>query len=354
MLTITKTTRLPDSWDKLVAACPWGTFYQSQANIHLIRNMTGAHVNVLLAEANGRLVGGLPFAVHDGPWGPVVNCLAYFGSYGEAVTADAPAQTLEKLYAAMLAECRKQRALALTVITSPLNSGARHDRIGGWLQPTYVDRRNCQITPLPAYNGNPAEYGEQILALLKPRVRSRARKAAREQFQLKTADTWAELQTLHHFHEAAIGAKGGSVKTAAFFRACLPGEENHLRGSRIDVLLKDGRIVAGLISFRFADQVEYYTPVMHPDWPTPDPLIFLVSQRMAKAGRTGARWFNFGGTWPSQTGLHQFKRGFGALDHPYRYLTVLFRDADALRQRQPADIRQAYPHFFVLPFNELS
>jgi hypothetical protein len=64
------------------------------------------------------------------------------------------------------------------------------------------------------------------------------------------------------------------------------------------------------------------------------------------------RW-NFGGTRPSQEGLYRFKRGWGAVEYPYRYYVSAHGDADAVRRQSPDSLREAYPWYYVFPYDRL-
>ena len=63
------------------------------------------------------------------------------------------------------------------------------------------------------------------------------------------------------------------------------------------------------------------------------------------------RYWNWGGTWASQTTLYFFKQRWGAVDRPYRYYTRVFNRE--LLNATPAQLLKEYPYFFVAPFDRL-
>ena len=71
----------------------------------------------------------------------------------------------------------------------------------------------------------------------------------------------------------------------------------------------------------------------------------------AQALSAGKTYWNWGGTWRTQEGEYRFKRKWGAEDHSYRYF-VWLRDRSILK-RSPTEIVQAYPGFYVVPFDAL-
>jgi hypothetical protein len=81
---------IPSGWDQLVLSCPWGSFCHSAANLFLLgKTVPSLETRFLvMRSSDGSLDFGLPFAVKEGPLGKVVNCLPFFGSYGDAVARD--------------------------------------------------------------------------------------------------------------------------------------------------------------------------------------------------------------------------------------------------------------------------
>jgi hypothetical protein len=300
-------------------------------------------------------VGGLAYAVKEGPFGKVVNCLPYFGSYGEAVVVlGAPENTLDYLYRALLEECRSIDALSLTVIMSPFAESSHHQMIRGIIKPTFMDRRNCQITYLPEPKGSEEQdYHEKVISIFQPRVRTSVRKAERFGFTLAKAKSEEEVLELHRLHKMTIGAKGGLTKSKEFFKYAFVLSLNKQDKASITLIKDEEKIAAGLIYFRHLHTVEYYVPVTNPDYFKVGPLRVLIYGVMVAEGLRGARLFNFGGTWKSQEGVYQFKRGFGAQDRPYEYQTIFFRDLETIRRLRPEEILSNYPNFFVIPFGEL-
>jgi hypothetical protein len=343
------------NWNAVVEACPWGSFYHSSVYLELLEKMTGSKVEFLVAETATGLVGGLAFAVKEGPLGKVVNCLPYFGSYGEAIAVtEAPPKTLDCLYKSLLEECRTMNALSLTVITSPFAASGHHQMIRGIIKPTFVDNRNCQITYLPEPKGlEEQDYRERVISIFQPRVRTSVRKAERFGFTLAKAEREEEVLELHHQHTMAITSKGGSTKSEDFFKYAFALSLNAPNKASMALLKDDEKIAAGLVYLRHRNTVEYYVPVTNPEYFKVGPLRLLVFEVMVTAGLQGVEIFNFGGTWQSQKGVYQFKRGFGARDIPYEYYTVFFRDLEAIKRLNPEEILNAYPNFFVIPFDEL-
>jgi hypothetical protein len=347
----------PPGWDALVESCPWGTFYQAGTNLQVIRSATKANLAFLTArDGAGALAGGLALGTQEGPWGKVVNCLPYFGSYGDAVTAPgAPPEVQRVLYLTLLDHARSIDALCVTVITSPFADGDHHRLVQSAIEPTFVDDRCCQITHLPPAAGSSRQqYLEQVMGVFEGRARTAYRKAVKPGYQLRRAATAQEARAFAEIHRDNIGGKGGVFKTQAFFDTAFELSQARPDQAELAIVLDGSKVVAGTVLFYFRDTVEYHTTCLLESCRSAGPLNQIIVERMVDAGLKGMRFWNFGGTWRSQEGVYNFKKSFGAVDHPYFYFTRFLRDVESVRRRSAAEIVQAYPLSFVIPFSQLA
>lgn len=72
---------------------------------------------------------------------------------------------------------------------------------------------------------------------------------------------------------------------------------------------------------------------------------------MKEAINRGMHYWNWGGTWASQSGVYTFKKRWGSTDYPYYYYIQLF--SPVLRTCTQDELLKEYPYFYVLPFNLL-
>jgi hypothetical protein len=355
-MTSSFSAEIPAGWDNLVQACPWGSFYQGTRNLEIINQ--GSPARVVLAAVRGEdgsLIGGLALGVQEGPLGKVVNALPYFGSYGDALLMPgAPAEIEAGLYHSALEYARAIDALCLTVITSPFAEAAHHQKVQRWVEPTFVDERCCQVAHLPEYGGEGQEqYRERIMGSIEKRARTAYRKVVKTGMTLGRAETEAEVLEFAAVHHANIGGKGGVFKTEAFFRL-IYGMSRAAPGEAELAVVRDGeKFVGGVVLFRFRDTVEYHTTALREEYRSIGPLNQIIVESMVRDGMTGTRYWNFGGTWKSQSGVYMFKQSFGAQDHAYFYFTRFFRDLERIKQFTPEEVVTGYPLCFVIPFSEL-
>jgi len=72
---------------------------------------------------------------------------------------------------------------------------------------------------------------------------------------------------------------------------------------------------------------------------------------MKDATKKKCKYWNWGGTWLSQTGVYQFKKRWGTHDLKYNYYTNLIDNS--ILNLSKEDLLREYPYFYVLPFSAL-
>ena len=77
----------------------------------------------------------------------------------------------------------------------------------------------------------------------------------------------------------------------------------------------------------------------------------LLIQSMTEAANLGYKWWNWGGTWPTQTGVYRFKKKWGAEEGRYDY-HIHINNSEIMRASSD-ELLKAYPNFYTIPFNML-
>jgi len=343
-------------WDDLVLNCPWGSFYHSQNNLEIIKGVSPARIVYIAAlDEEDNLVGGLALGIQEGSLGSVVNCLPYFGSYGDAIISSLAKTSVEKqLYNRALEYSQEIDALCFTVITSPFAEAVHHQQVRKWLEPTFMDERCCQIVHLPSYSGEEKQiYTEKVLGQIQGRARTVYRKIVRSGLLPGRVETGTEALEFSQIHRENIGGKGGVFKTEAFFKLAFAMSQESPRAAELDVMRDRNLITGGVVLFYFKDTVEYHTTCLREEYRSIGPLTGIIIDRLIEAGMDGYRYWNFGGTWRSQVGVYKFKSSFGARDHPYFYFTKFLRSLNWVKTVSAEQIVRDYPLCFVIPFSEL-
>jgi Acetyltransferase (GNAT) domain len=318
-------------WDEFVAAHPAGLLYHSLRFRDFLLDLLGCRASYALALADDGVVRGvMPLVGVDGPYGRVLNSLAYFGSPGGVLARDPAARAaLEAWYAQ---EVAAPEVGAGTVVQNPFDAGGRavvHDA---------TDTRVCHVTALTGDGELPAS--------IEPSARRNVAKARREgiEVEVENDDALGALASLHREGMEAIGAP---AKTDAFFEAVRrhfrPGVDYEVYVARLG-----GRAVAALLVFHFGETVEYYVPASDLEHRSLQPLAAILAEAMPAAARRGARRWNWGGSRPSQETLMRFKAKWGGQPCEYSYWVTV--NSPELVDAEPEELLAAYPGFYVRPF----
>lgn len=277
--------------------------------------------------------------------GAVLNALPYYGGHGDVITTPESNDEDAREIAESLADfCKDERVDAVNVVTHPITPRFQD---GGRLGLRRWDGRLGQISRLcPAVTRD--EAVEATLSACNGKTRNLARKGMRGEFAIELSGRerdWAEL--VYH-HSASLASRGGHAKTLTEFEAL---QRELGESCRLYVARREGAFVGGLVVLRFRDWAEYFTPVSHPDFRSEQVVPALIVEAMADARMDGARWWNWGGTWPDQDGVRHFKNGWGAEEFPYTYIGGNF--SDEMRTASAEMLVQQFPRFYVRPFQKV-
>jgi len=312
-----------------------------------------AERHYLLGYESGELAAALPLFLKDGPAGPVVNSLPFYGSHGGLVARPTAGMAVRRgLMERFRDFCSTRGVLSATIIESPFAPCADLYLDG---QPAFLDERVGQITPLPAPLPSCGNIEEELLALYHQKTRNMVRKGMKSGFSVSHSGNSEVLNALHRIHEDNIRAVGGMPKPWHVFKAIdkVFTYDKHYRVYFAECA--DG-IVSLMLVFYFNQTVEYFTPATLESHRSRQPLSLLIFAAMRDAIiERGARYWNWGGTWLDQDGVYLFKSRWGTHDHRYRYYTYVDQEKrELLKAYTRADLLGDYPYFFTLPFRELS
>jgi hypothetical protein len=292
------------------------------------------------------VIGTLPLLEQTAADGRIVlNSLPFFGSHGGPCwlsTVDNSQTVQAQLLRAASEIARERRAISITLVESPLqpiDTAAAQDQ--GF---AVIDYRIGQFTALP-YETRDVEAALFDLYHVKTRNAVRKGQKLGQVFERRIDDD--ALNWLQSAHAQSIMAMGGVPKSKAVFNQLLaqfPLESK----ARLYIGTCDGRLTSGLLVLLFQDTVEYFTPVVDPQYKDQQALSALIHHVMLESVYDGYRRWNWGGTWPSQEGVYRFKSRFGASEFPYRYFHKLF-DPTVLATPH-ADLRAEFPYFYTCKY----
>lgn len=335
-------------YDRWVAARTDSLIYATPMFHRFLTRAVGGECHYLLARSGGQLKGVLPFFRRDVEGiGCLLNSLPWYGTHGACVGIERDDRaTREALLTTFAAYVRKLRPLSTTLILTPEESACVDDYLGIF-EHAVTDTRVGQWTPLPA-GGDQAALSHTLLQ----KTRNLANKSLRQGFREEVGDESDEAwQFLSDVHAENLHALGGKAKPRAHFEALRA--EIPCPHRRLTVAWLGDQPVAALLLLAYNGTVEYLTPVIRAEYRSRQPLSFLIWGGMTWAMTKGFTWWNWGGTWSTQTSLRHFKAGWGAVDRPYTYVIGSTLGAVARIRAEIGKIAAAFPYYYVYPHGHL-
>jgi hypothetical protein len=304
-------------------------------------------LHLIGVRRNGKLVASLALIEKTAGDITIVNSLPYFGSHGDIVIADDEDQhEVSRAIAHFLKQDSAfQAAAAVNIVAHPLRSWI--ETVAADLSLTAWDERIGQISSLPDAREADAALAA-ILAGCSQKTRNLVRKGLRQGFTITISDDPEDWDVMIHHHRTGMERIGGRAKTTAEFDAIRAGIPPG-RMRQLFIARKDGEFAGGLLNLYYRDWVEYFTPVAVEKFRSDQVLSALICHAMVSACTAGLRHWNWGGTWTSQAGVYHFKKGWGAIDHRYRYFGVVRNER--VCAAAPSALTQALPFFYARPFS---
>ena len=336
------------AYEQFLAESPNASLYASIEFRSFLQAIVPGVPRYLVAVDRDRIVGALPLFVHEvSSAGTIFNSLPWYGSHGGCVLAS---NTDEAIRRALLAEyCRRitdadvlSSTLILLPSEQPMLSTYREV-----LRPAVEDVRIGQVTELPQAGG---DLEQRLHDGFERKTRNLVRKSLRQSFDCEVRDDDEAWRFLHLTHTENLAAIGGKAKPWAHFTALRERLPRAWR--RLYVAHHDGRPIAALLLLYYRATVEYITPVVDAAYRSRQALSFLIQRAMIDAAGDGRRFWNWGGTWTSQTTLFHFKQGFGARESNYAYL-VNSRDGGRRLQALKTRLGELFPYYYVYPYDRL-
>jgi len=340
------------SWDHILEREPSSLLFQSAKWTDLLMAyLPDVEDFSLLAFFDGQLVGALPFLVSGkGPLGRVANSSPYYGSHGgfiiESSLTGADADSVRNALFVAWKEQSAALGLAGYTIVEPLE-GAMQNQFWEKLDWDVLDQRTGFITPLA--DDNSRQNPEQaMMQRLHSKTRNMVRKGRKSVSDIKREETGTAYQFLQKTHEDNMNVMGGAAKEPRFFELA-----RKYLDTRTYLAYVDQEPVAGLFLVRHNKVLEYFTPAVKSEFRSTQALSALIFQAMIDGVNEDILYWNWGGCWPSQTSLAQFKRRWGSKDKEYRYFVKLNQPLEDWQNLAAPGITKAYPYFYVLPFSML-
>ena len=302
--------------------------------------MLETHPNFITLRQGKDLLGLLPFFIKESNEGKVINSLPFFGSYGGFVCDSVESQKI--ILDEMNNYNKENDVLSSVIIESPFSKkNGIYEKV---YKHNFKEERLCQCILL---NSNEQELWNTF----EQRVRRAIRKSLKNNLVPKSVKP--DDNTLENFfimHKKEMEAKNGKPKPEKFF-SCLKQNFIHYKDYEIFSAENDGQSIAYLLVFYAHPYVEYYMPAYDSTQKHLQGTSLLIWESIKKAINKKMQFYNFGGTWKSQTELYLYKRGWNSQDLSYTY--YIYGDIERGRQLGLEKMKKQYPFFYVFSYSDL-
>lgn len=322
-------------------------FFYTVAYKKLLENLLGCESFYITAIRENEIIGSFPLMIKkSSEQGNIANSLPFFGSNG-SLTIDPDLEQHEKVDAKKLimnevySVLREYKCRAATFISNPF------DDVADWydknLDFDLKDYRTGQITELPICSD---KLEDDLLSLFEdPRPRN-IRKALKSNITCRRANWESDMNFLYETHVDNMKRIEGKPKPRNFFNLI----QEIFKDNEYSIYIAEyeNEPIAGLLLFRFNNTIEYITPATKHEYRNLQPSSLLVYSAMTDASKEGYKYWNWGGTWESQTGVYSFKKKWGAKDKRYYYYIKIF-DKD-FQNLDKDTLNKEFPYFYSFPY----
>lgn len=321
-------------YEEFILSYDTSLFYHSTKYKDFLEDLLKCKSKYLLAYENGKIKSVLPLMIKDGPYGKVVNSLPYYGSHGGIIGA----RDLN-IVSELKAFVDDLDYSSLTLTSSPFNNT---------IEPIFsdvTDRRYSQITHFI----NNSDSEDYLLTLIDSSAKRNIKKAIKEGITVST-DNLDAVDFIKKTHVENMAVIGGNAKSYDFFEK-FPKYFEENKNYKINVAYHNNNPVAALLTFYYNKTVEYFTPVIKEQYRNKQPLALILFETMKDAIMDGYQFWNWGGTWLTQSGVYQFKKKWGATERIYNYSTHIRNDD--ICKVDPEEIKKHYEGFYAYNFNKV-
>ncbi|MCJ8344917.1 peptidoglycan bridge formation glycyltransferase FemA/FemB family protein [bacterium] len=309
-------------------------YYSLKYKLYLECLLDATSNYLMVIDDSNKIQAILPLMEKKGKFGPVLNSLPYYGSYGGILSKSETARAfLLEYYQKLVSDYS-----ASTYIANPMDLSLRE------MEYDILDTRIGQWTSLD-FESN---IETQILQCFSSSAKRNIRKAIKSKITVEVDNS--AISFLYETHYSNMKLLGGKAKSQQSFE-CL--EEFFEKGIDYKIYLArvDGKKVGALLLFYYNQTVEYFTPALVQEFRSLQALPLIIYQAMIDASKESFKWWNWGGTWLTQEGVYRFKKNFGAKDKEYSYFINI--NNQEIYSSTKLELLAEYGDFYVLPFDQL-
>lgn len=313
------------------------SFFRSPSHLQMIVDVCQAHLQFVVARAaNGAALAALPFVSKHADHGIVINSLPFYGTYSAIVGGFDYESPLKNR---LLQYAQEIHALSLTIVND-----WRAQHFSNCQDCTFITTRSNQYLDLMDFREGDA------LSMYHSKTRNLVRKAMKSAIKVRISTENSDIDSLARLHRDNMQSVKGIAKPQLLFDA-LKSRTYDLSPRKLYIASIDDQEIAYLLNFYCGDTVEYYMPAIDKAYRSFQPLSLLIHEAIEDAVADGFRYWNFGGTWPTQDSLRHFKSRWGSKEIEYCYFTYVFDQS--VHNISIDTLQKSYAYFFVRPFQPM-
>lgn len=284
----------------------------------------------------------LPLLVKDGPLGRVANSLPFYGSHGGPYSIAGTLKERIEVLKSLERRIDDDYYASVTIIENPFDCLTKHE-LAVLKNLEIVDTRISQVTH---WDAEEVPTESMLLDLFHPKTRNAVRKGLNRIADVNDCtDDKSAVDFLIAEHQRSISLLGGIPKSSDVFALLQKHLNQNLKV--YGAYSPKGELGAALLTLEHGETVEYFTPIVHPNFRESQMLSGLIFSTMYNRFQSGFKAWNWGGTWQSQEGVYRFKSRFGSTNRVYRY----FNWCDArIKASTPEELLGNYPYCYVRNF----
>jgi hypothetical protein len=327
------------SYNSLLLQVKPQAIYTNLEFLDAIASHTNSKLYFVVSTEDGIINSALPFCIYAGVYGSVINSLPFFGSHGGIISLKKSISASKKIVDTLLAYAKTIDCAAVTVIEPLLNREPQEIFKDFDYRDSRIGLYNEVISGCDS---------EDIINSFDSRARNSIKKAIRSGVTVVESHSLESIEFLARVHVENMTSAGRKAKSKDFFIEFLS------RISRDNWIILEAHIeeerIASLLLIFSSDIVEYFTPVTLTEYKQLQPMSLLIMRGFIFAKEKRISYWNWGGTWRTQTGVYKFKKQWNPKETQYSYYTTLLNKS--ILEVDAQKVMSSYPFFYVYPVKE--
>jgi Acetyltransferase (GNAT) domain len=287
--------------------------------------------------------GWLAYAIRRTPIGTVVSSLPYV-AYGGPIALDDDPGIIRALLDEYAARARDLGAAAATIGTPPFLGEDLERTWRELFAPTHVHENFAQVSIL-------RQSAEQMLSSHRRNALRRNRRNALAQgYRAERATTSQQLDAWREIYVRRYAELGAvvypEVLHRAMFELLMPR-----RDAELWLAMRGDEIIGGTLFLLEAATADYFAAAYLTEHRDASPQDLVLDHAFGDFIARGITRLNWESSPRKGEGVYTYKQRWGAREVPVFYYSRVFDDA--ILDRTAAEIREAFPLRFVVPFSAL-